>query len=425
MKEFDPKRAVEILKKLSFPRLAGTEGEEKARELIVKELESYGYKPILEEFELMTFRIKEAKFEVLEPWKEEIPCTGVGFSGSTPPEGVEGPIKYVEVGDPLLLPGEEGYLLLMSQRPRFEEYKKLMKRKPAGIIVSESNPYKKLSHLDMIYEWRKYGLAPMVHISFKDAYKMLEYGARKGRLILLQDEWKARSYNIVVEKEGYKYPEEIVIVCAHYDSVYDVPGSTDNAGGTAFVLELARIFSNVKPKRTLRFVLFSGEELGLRGSLAYVKKHEKELEKIKMVINFDVHGGALGSNSVIVTGPTQIKPYLEVVGKEVGIRLSISEDVFSSDSSSFAKVGIPAVSFYRSSGVSTAMHSQDDDTKFIGPQAYATLGPLAVRFLNTLVNAEEFPFSREIPENIAKKVKEYFEKRLGLEEKKEKEKKEG
>ncbi|MCD6369341.1 MAG: M20/M25/M40 family metallo-hydrolase [Thermoproteales archaeon] len=419
MTSFNSWRTVNLLKKLSFPRLAGTPGEEKARNIILDELKSYGYKPFLDEYEILSFTIKEARFEVLEPWEEEIPCRGVGFSGSTPPEGIEGRIKYVETGDPKLLPREEGCILLMSARPRLESYKRIMKVKPAGIVVSEGSPYRKPSHLDMMPEWRKYGSAPMVHISFKDAYRMLVNGAEKGRITLIQEERKIKSFNIIAEKKGVKYPDEVIVVCAHYDSVYDVPGSTDNAGGTAFVLELARFFAGKETKRTVRFILFSGEELGLRGSQAYVKKLGKEAEKIKMVVNLDVHGGAIGSNGAVVTGPTQIKPYLEILSKEEGINLQIREDVYSSDGTSFAKKNIPSVSFFRSSGASAGIHSPDDDPSYVGPQAYEALAPIVIRFLSTLINAEEFPFPREIPQNIAKKVKEYFEKRLGIVDEKE------
>ena len=413
---FNPLRAANLLKLLSFPRLAGTEGEVRAREIIVGELKSYGYEPGLEEFELKVFEVEEASLEVLEPWKEQVECSGVGFSGSTPPEGVEAEFKYVETGDRALLPSREGLILLASRRPDLELYKNLMKVKPAGIVVAESSPYRRLSHVGVMSEWRRHGSAPMVYVRFEDAYRMVECGARRVRLKLLQREWITKSCNIVVEKKGLKYPEEEVVVCAHYDSVYGVPGATDNAGGTAFLLELARVFSSKSVKRTLRFIAFSGEELGLRGSLAHVERRKATLENVKMVVNLDVHGGSVGFNRAVVTGPPQVRQYLEVMAKKLGYNLAVSEDVYSSDSSSFAKAGVPAVSFSRSSGASAGIHSLDDDGRFTGTAGYATIGPLVVEFIELLVNSEEFPFPREIPEELRKKVDEYFTKRLGIEE---------
>jgi len=149
----------------------------------------------------------------------------------------------------------------MSIRPKFEIYKKIMKWDPLGIIISESSPIRKPSHLDIMPEWRKYGSAPMVHISFKDAYKLVKRRAERAHLTLIQEERAVRACNIVFEKEGYKYPDETIIVCGHYDSVYGVAGAIDNAGGVALVLELARVFKKDKIKRNIRFILFSGEEL--------------------------------------------------------------------------------------------------------------------------------------------------------------------
>ncbi|OYT30058.1 MAG: hypothetical protein B6U94_07225 [Thermofilum sp. ex4484_79] len=407
---------VNIQRALCFPRLAGTDGEEKARKIILDELESYGYDPKLHEFQVKTFKIKEAELRILEPWSDEIPCQGVGLSGSTPPEGVEAPLAYAEEGDPALIPGE-GYILLLTSRPRYPKYKSLMKWKPKGFVISEPNPYRKISHLDMIHEWRKYGTVPMVYISFADAYKLVVHGARRAYLKLIQDEWDAKSYNIVVEKKGIKYPDEVVIICAHYDSVYDVPGATDNAGGTALLLELARYYSTVNVKRTIRFIWFSGEELGLRGSRAYADGLRKEeLEQIKFVVNLDVHGAVIGSNSATLTGPKNVKEYLEVVSKKMGINLKVGEGVYSSDGTSFSKHGIPSISFYRSSGFGITMHTIDDDDRYIGEQAYAGLGDILVDFIDTLVNSEELPFPREIPEDIKKKVEDYFKNRLGVEE---------
>jgi len=93
--------------------------------------------------------------------------------------------------------------------------------------------------------------------------------------------------NVVADIPGTEKPDEYVIFGAHLDS-WDGPGSegaSDNATGCTAVLEAARILGklNVKPKRTIRFILFGGEEEGLLGSSAYVKDHEKELEKVSAV----------------------------------------------------------------------------------------------------------------------------------------------
>lgn len=95
-------------------------------------------------------------------------------------------------------------------------------------------------------------------------------------------------YNTIAEIPGTEFPEEVVIVSAHLDS-WNGPGSTgtvDNGTGSSVTLEAARILAAVgaKPKRTIRFILWTGEEQGLMGSRAYVASlSEEELENISAV----------------------------------------------------------------------------------------------------------------------------------------------
>ena len=84
-----------------------------------------------------------------------------------------------------------------------------------------------------------------------------------------------KAYNTVAEIPGTDKRDEIVMAGAHLDSWHAGTGATDNAAGSAVVMEAARILKalGVKPRRTLRFVLWTGEEQGLIGSIAYVQQH--------------------------------------------------------------------------------------------------------------------------------------------------------
>ena len=96
-------------------------------------------------------------------------------------------------------------------------------------------------------------------------------------------------YNTVAEIRGTEKPEEVVLLGAHLDSWDLGTGTTDNGTGSIAVLEAARILqaSGVKPKRTIRFVLFSGEEQGLYGSKMYVRDHAPDMGKIQSVLVLD------------------------------------------------------------------------------------------------------------------------------------------
>ncbi|MEM3895203.1 M28 family metallopeptidase, partial [Thermofilum sp.] len=203
-----------------------------------------------------------------------------------------------------------------------------------------------------------------------------------------------------------------IYVTAHYDSVQGVPGATDNAGGTAMVLALAKALSASRPKRTVRFALFGAEELGLRGSLFHVNSlSDDEKKKIKTVVNLDVHGGIFGSSAAIISGAKSLRYFVEALAKRVGVNLSISEDVMSSDGSSFVKHGIPAVNLYRASGSGADIHTVRDSSEHLHPIAFKTIGYFTLLLLEEILNAEEIPFEREIPEDIKKKVEEYFSRR--------------
>jgi carboxypeptidase Q len=99
--------------------------------------------------------------------------------------------------------------------------------------------------------------------------------------------------NVVGEIRGYEKPDEVVILGAHLDSWELGTGALDNGCNAALVIEAARAIKamGVLPKRTIRFILFSGEEQGTIGSHEYVKAHAAELDKIRAVIVFDDGSG--------------------------------------------------------------------------------------------------------------------------------------
>jgi carboxypeptidase Q len=88
------------------------------------------------------------------------------------------------------------------------------------------------------------------------------------------------SANVVGEIVGREHPEEVLVVGAHLDSWDLSEGATDNGTGATSVLAAAEAIlkSGQRPRRTIRFVLFTGEEQGLLGSLAYVKQHAGEMQ---------------------------------------------------------------------------------------------------------------------------------------------------
>jgi Zn-dependent M28 family amino/carboxypeptidase len=101
--------------------------------------------------------------------------------------------------------------------------------------------------------------------------------------------------NISAEIQGTTTSGEIIVVGAHYDTVYDCPGADDNTSGIAALLELARLLRNSHPARTIRFVGFVNEEppwfqTGSMGSLVYAKEAQRKQEKIVAAISLETIG---------------------------------------------------------------------------------------------------------------------------------------
>ena len=101
------------------------------------------------------------------------------------------------------------------------------------------------------------------------------------------------SRNVVAEKTGQTYPNEVYVICSHYDSTSPLrltlaPGADDNASGTAAVLEAARVLAPYAFDFTVRFIAFSAEEWGLWGSRAYAAAARAAGERILGVINLDM-----------------------------------------------------------------------------------------------------------------------------------------
>jgi len=151
-------------------------------------------------------------------------------------------------------------------------------------------------------------------------------------------------YNTVAEIRGSEKPDEIVVLGAHLDSWDLGEGTTDNGTGSMIVLEAARTLQKLglQPKRTIRFVLFSGEEQGLVGSRAYVVSHKAELPKISAALIHDTGTGRVVSISLMRNYQDR-----EVMDKVVaplhslGL-LELSERwMAGSDHSSFEEAGVP------------------------------------------------------------------------------------
>lgn len=165
------------------------------------------------------------------------------------------------------------------------------------------------------------------------------------------------SMNVVAEIEGGSKKGEIVMLGAHLDSWHGGTGATDNAAGSAVMMETMRILKslNTKMDRTVRMVLWSGEEEGLLGSKAYVKEHfadptvmhvTAEHAKIAGYFNYDNGTGKI--RGVYLQGNDMVRPIFQSwmePFKDMGMNTLSIRDTGGTDHLSFDAVGIPGFQF--------------------------------------------------------------------------------
>jgi carboxypeptidase Q len=159
---------------------------------------------------------------------------------------------------------------------------------------------------------------PMVLLAREDAARMgrlLESGQKLYADLSIPNRigGPIKSANVVAELRGSEKPDEFVILGAHLDSWELGTGALDNGCNAALVVDALRAIqaSGAKPKRSIRFILFSGEEEGLIGSRVYARQHRAELDKVAGVIIFDsgigrVTGFSLGGRKDVVDAVTSL-----------------------------------------------------------------------------------------------------------------------
>lgn len=411
------KREMELLEKIGFTRIAGSPEEEKAAQILKEECDKLGVPAIIQPFEIEQGIVEEATLEILEPFQQEIPVTGYQCAQNTPEGGLEAPFLYVENADDVSLSDARGKIVLVNGYMRVPLFRKLMKAGVAGIVTMEGQLRDKREETDLSTRklrrtLRAFGNVPMVHTRVLDAIDMVRKGACKARLVLKgrTEEWT--SHNVIATVLGTEKPEEIVSFGAHYDSVDFSKGVYDNGAGSVINMEVLRYFAENPPKRTLKFVWYGSEEIGLEGSWAYVKAHKEELEAHKLMINVDVGGPVLGVDRITATAEKALASYLEYFVKIHGFAAEVKQGIYSSDSIPFADSGVPGVNFSRDGAPGAAyIHDRFDTLSFLSAEMLEKTTRIVLEFGKEMANAALVPVERKIPQNIVEDVEKYLYKK--------------
>lgn len=171
------------------------------------------------------------------------------------------------------------------------------------------------------------------------------------------DEAASKGFNLIAEIPGTDLASEVVILGAHFDSHHSGTGATDNATGSAAMMEALRILKAVgaKPRRTIRLGLWGGEEEGLLGSRAYVKEHFADPatmklkpghEKLAAYFNLDNGTGRIrGVWSQGNLGAMKVFEQWAEPLRDLGVTIISPRSVSQTDHVSFETVGLPGFQF--------------------------------------------------------------------------------
>ena len=212
---------------------------------------------------------------------------------------------------------------------------------------------------------------------------------------------KAR--NVVATLPGTTIPEEEIILGGHLDSWDLATGAIDNGIGSFAVVDIARAFkaNNLHPKRTVKFVMFMGEEQGLLGSKFLVAQAIKNntIDNIKYMMNLDMSGNPIGMNA---GGKLEDEKFFTDLGAAIQQHDTIYQNTFSnksglhSDHQPFMLEGVPILSVNSNLDrfIYGCYHSDCDDFNLVNEDHMTNTARFGTMMLYSLANADKLPATK-------------------------------
>lgn len=331
-----------------------------------------------------------ADAELVSPARHRLKVDSLGWVGSTPAGGVEAevvPVNAYALDEEVKENSSHwaGKILLMVHRgapfdhhheafARFGTFLKSAYAAHAAAVIGGQSGAKatgmNLTHtgalgFDTFYE------IPVVSMAYEDQ-DQLERFLDRGKMLRIKlnvqnhvTDGPVDSANVVGEIRGTQNPEQIVVVGGHLDSWDLAEGTTDNGVGTTATLGAAEaiVKSGFKPRRTLRFILFTGEEEGLLGSLAYTKTHKNEMANHVAAVVLDSGQGPvstfnLGGRGDLIPTVQRFAASLRAFGD---LRVDDGTE-FGTDTGPFTLEGLPGINLDQDSPDYKYTHHSAADT---------------------------------------------------------------
>jgi len=341
----------------------------------------------------------KAEAELLAPIRHSLSIDAMGWTGSTPANGVEAEVvtaNLFDLDEEIRSVGKfRGKIVLMSPKgspkksfdaifAQFGDFLRAAHEAGARAVIGGQGGFKAegmhLTHTGILGFAADFAI-PVVDMTREDEGQLERYldAGKTVRVRLnVQNTFSngpVDSANVVGEIPGREHPEEIFVVGAHLDSWDLSEGATDNGFGSTSVLAAADAIlkSGLRPRRTIRFVLFTGEEQGLLGSLAYIKQHESEMKNHLGDVVLDFGQGPikefqLGGRSDLLPA---FEPFLRALANIREIQVSDKIEV-GTDTLPFTIAGLPGINLDQDSpDYKYTNHSAADALEAVKPDVLA------------------------------------------------------
>jgi carboxypeptidase Q len=244
--------------------------------------------------------------DIVEPARHAIVMLGLGDSVGTPPDGVQADVLIVHSFEELDARGAQARGKIVFYNVPYTNYGETVRFRSTGasraarygavaMLVRSVGPGGlRTPHTGALQYAADAPRIPAAAIASEDGERLQRMADRGARVVVrlkmdAHAEPDVESANVVGEIHGREKPEEIVVVSGHLDS-WDVgAGATDDGGGCVVTWEALRIMKklNLRPRRTVRVVLWTNEENGGRGGLAYRDQHRGELGRHVLMLESD------------------------------------------------------------------------------------------------------------------------------------------
>ena len=289
-------------------RWAGSDGDLRAAQYIAEQYATYGLENVeMEPFPLKTWRCDSVAITVAgeESWvidaRPTLFCSAVSVTGPLVDAGYGMPHELARLDGRLqgaIAVMDTGFEPFSTPRPFTTRLADLSSEGVRVVLTPSPHGGRRTMHTSA-NDWRDGdvggGPLPTIQTSREDGARLRNRAARGATVTVNVDaiDIESSSRNVVSTLPGETWPEEHLLLGAHFDTTPDSFGSNDNGSGSSVAMETARILSGlagergVRPGMSIRFVAFGAEEQVLQGSAAYVAQHHGPETAPKLALNLD------------------------------------------------------------------------------------------------------------------------------------------